>query len=206
MKVAGIEIQSTLQDTSRIQAEYSRIQMYPRRRYRIQARYKRNTVPACILHVFLTYPSLLPKDTCLQAVSSMDFACIPQAARRYILWTCILNVSCMYPACILHVSDTLFQDTHASLYPARILIVSRMYLSRYDRIHHGSMYSPCIPRVQPVGIRTSGCILLYPIVSWCIPEAHGPGHVWGGGYVYRSVFCVYPNVFHPLLNPGLRYM
>ena len=44
----------------------------------------------------------------------------------------------MYPACILHVSDTLFQDTHASLYPACILNVSRMYLSRYDRIHHGS--------------------------------------------------------------------
>ena len=112
----------------------------------------------------------------------------------------------MYPACILHVSDTLFQDTHASLYPACILNVSRMYLSRYDRIHHGSMYSPCIPRVQPVGIRTSGCILLYPIVSWCIPEAHGSGHVWGCGYVYRSVSCVYPDVFHPLLKIHVGYI
>ena len=42
----------TLHDTSKIQAGYSRIQMYPRRRYRIQSRYKQNTVQyTCIPNV-----------------------------------------------------------------------------------------------------------------------------------------------------------
>ena len=135
----------------------------------------------------------------------MFASCIQHGFRMYPTSRAKIHPLNMYPKCILHVSR---------MYPACVSPATTGYLRKPTRIHHirvdtrSYSYSSRMwrYRVQPVGIRTSGCILLYPVVSWCIPEAHEPGHVWGGGYVYRSVFCMYPNVFHPLLKIHVGYI
>ena len=57
--------------------------------------------------------------------------------------------------------------------------VSQMYPARQSSTARGLALTRRICRyyVQPVGIRTSRCILVYSVVSRCIPEAHGSGHV-----------------------------
>ena len=56
--------------------------------------------------------------------------------------------------------------------------VSQMYPARQSSTARGLALTRRICRyyVQPVGIRTSGCILVYSVVSRCIPEPHEASH------------------------------
>lgn len=109
---------------------------------------------ACILHVSRTYPTHLSKAMLRYMLAfciRMYLACI----QTYLTSGAKIRPWSMYPARVMHVSCMYlmpFAKIHvpyvSRMYSVCILHAFRMYLSRCNRIRPFHMYPACIPHVS----------------------------------------------------------